>query len=98
MNNLEKKKKHLKINKLYFITMISIVFIFSSYLFYKYDTLIKYNKKIEQIKKEIEIANKTNEELKNQTEYKNSNEYIEKIARDKLGMVKNNEIIFYDKN
>ncbi len=98
MSNLENKKKSSQINKIYFLTMIFMILSFSSYLFYKYDNLMKYNQKIEELEKEIDIANKTNEELQYQTEYKNSNEYIEKVARDKLGMVKNNEIIFYDNN
>nr|WP_317356837.1 septum formation initiator family protein [uncultured Tyzzerella sp.] len=98
MKQIENKKKSSKFNKLYFITMFFVVLSFSSYLFYKYDNLMEYNEKIQQLNEEIDAANKKNEELKYQTEYKNSNEYIEKIARDKLGMVKNNEIIFYDNN
>ena len=54
--------------------------------------------KIKQINKEIELENKKSKELENQAEYKNSPENIEKIARDKLGMVKSDEIIFYDEN
>lgn len=98
MKQIENKKKSSKFNKLYFITMFFVVLSFSSYLFYKYDNLMEYNEKIQQLNEEIDAANKKNEDLKYQTEYKNSNEYIEKIARDKLGMVKNNEIIFYDNN
>lgn len=98
MKNLENKKITSKINKLYFIIMIFIILTFSSYLVYKYDSLVKYNEKIKELEKEISIANQKNEELKSQTDYKNSNEYIEKVARDKLGMVKNNEIVFYDNN
>ncbi len=98
MKNLENKKITSKINKLYFIIMIFIILTFSSYLVYKYDSLVKYNEKIKELEKEISIANQKNEELKSQTDYKNSNEYIEKVARDKLGMVKNNEIVFYDSN
>ncbi len=98
MKQIENKKKSSKFNKLYFITMFFVVLSFSSYLFYKYDNLMEYNEKIQQLNEEIDAANKKNEELKYQTEYKNSNEYIEKIARDKLVMVKNNEIIFYDNN
>ena len=98
MSDLESKKISSKINKFYFITMIFIILSFSSYLFYKYDNLIQYNEKIKKINKEINAANKKNEELKYQAKYKNSKEYIEKVARDKLGMVKNNEIVFYDKN
>lgn len=98
MKNLENKKITSKINKLYFIIMVFIILTFSSYLVYKYDSLVKYNEKIKELQKEISIANQKNEELKSQTDYKNSNEYIEKVARDKLGMVKNNEVIFYDSN
>ncbi|WP_250278972.1 FtsB family cell division protein [[Clostridium] colinum] len=98
MKNLENKKKSSKVDKLYFIIMIFIVLSFSSYLFYKYNSLIKYNEKINELNMKIDTANKKNDELKYQTEYKNSNEYIEKIARDKLGMVKSNEIVFYNSN
>lgn len=98
MKQTENKKKSSKFNKLYFVTMAFVILSFSSYLLYKYDNLMEYNEKIQQLNEEINKANKKNEELKYQTEYKNSNEYIEKIAREKLGMVKNNEIIFYDNN
>ena len=78
--------------------MIFIILSFSTYLFYKYDTLLEYDNKINELNEKINLANEENEELNYQTEYKNSDEYIEKLARDKLGMVKNNEIIFYDNN
>ncbi|MDE6182254.1 MAG: septum formation initiator family protein, partial [Eubacteriales bacterium] len=55
------------------------------------DYIYKLNNKIKEEKK-------INDELRKQSEYKNSEEYIEKLARDKLGMVKSNEIIFYDTN
>lgn len=96
MKDLQNKKKSLKFNNLYFFVMIFMILSFSTYLLYKYNSLYLYNQKVEALTKEIEEANKINEDLKYQTEYKNSNEYIEKIARDKLGMVKSNEIIFYD--
>ncbi len=98
MKNQKNKNVSSKLNKFYFITMIFIILSFSTYLFYKYDTLLAYNNKINELNKKIDLANEENEELKYQTEYKNSEEYIEKLARDKLGMVKNNEIIFYDNN
>lgn len=96
MQGLENKKKSLKFNNLYFFVMFFMILSFSAYLVYKYDSLVTYNQKVETLNKQLEEANKINEDLKSQTEYKNSNEYIEKIARDKLGMVKSNEIIFYD--
>ncbi len=98
MKNEKNKKTSSAFNKLYFLIMIFTILSFSSYLFYKYNSLITYNDKIQELNTEIEKANKENEELQYQTNYKNSDEYIEKLARDKLGMVKNNEIIFYDEN
>ena len=98
MTNQKNKNISSKLNKFYFVTMIFIILSFSTYLFYKYDTLLEYNDKINELNKKIDLANEENEELNYQTEYKNSEEYIEKLARDKLGMVKNNEIIFYDNN
>ncbi len=96
MKSLPNKKNSSKLNILYFLVMIFMILSFSSYLFYKYNSLINYNARIDEINKEIEDATKKNNELKAQMEYKNSNEYIEKIAREKLGMIKNNEIIFYN--
>ncbi len=98
MTNQKNKNISSKLNKFYFVTMIFIILSFSTYLFYKYDTLLEYDNKINELNEKINLANEENEELNYQTEYKNSDEYIEKLARDKLGMVKNNEIIFYDNN
>lgn len=92
------KNKASKINKIYAFLMVFSVLGFASYLLYKCQILTEYNEKIATINKEIEDANKKNKELQNQAEYKSSTEYIEKIARDKLGMVKSNEIVFYDEN
>jgi len=45
----------------------------------------------------IEQAQYDNEVLKRQIEYTKTPEYIEKIARSRLGWVKDNEIIFIEK-
>ena len=44
----------------------------------------------EEIKKEEERT----KEIEETKEYMQSDEYAEKVARDKLGLVKNNEIVF----
>ena len=49
-----------------------------------------------KIESKIEEETKTNEELEKEKEMINSDEYKEKIARDKLGMVKKNERVFVD--
>ncbi len=48
----------------------------------------------EKVEEEIEI----NEDLKRQKEILDTDEYIEKVAREKLGMVKPGEKIFIDIN
>lgn len=50
------------------------------------------------IKSKIEEENKIRDKLLNQKKSLNSNEYIEKVAREKLGMVKQGEKIFIDVN
>ncbi len=49
-----------------------------------------------KIEDKIKEAAKTNEELKKEQEIIDSDEYKEKVARDKLGMVKRNERVFVD--
>lgn len=44
----------------------------------------------------IDEEKKENEELKRQKEMSDTDEYLEKMAREKLGMVKKNERIFID--
>lgn len=50
------------------------------------------------LESKIREEKKTGEELKKQEEMFNSDEYIEKIAREKLGMVKKGEKVFIDTN
>lgn len=98
IENIKKANKKFKFTKIYFFTTIFMLILASFYLSKQLNSLKSYENKIIQINKEIENEEKLNNQLKNQKEYKNSNENIEKIAREKLGMVKSNEIIFYDTN
>jgi cell division protein FtsL len=50
------------------------------------------------INQKIEDEKSKNAELKKQKDQVNSNEYVEKVAREKLGMVKPDERIFVDVN
>ncbi|MEF9959792.1 MAG: septum formation initiator family protein [Niameybacter sp.] len=52
--------------------------------------LIEANKKLEQEKNVLDALNQEKENM-------NSLEYIERIARDKLGMVKKDDIVFKEK-
>ena len=74
-------------------------FVYFAYVFIDQQKVL-YAKEIEMdnIQAKIEEEMKLNEELKKQKEMLGSDEYVEKIAREKLGMVKPGERIFVDIN
>lgn len=88
------KKGFLRRNKIIIVFFI-IFFIYIGYTIFSNETKYKelkaeennYNKEIEALKEEIES-------LKIEIEKSQSHETIEKIAREKLKMVKPNEIIY----
>lgn len=53
-----------------------------------------YAAKIEQLQEEQKAQEKRTEELKEFKKYVETDEYIEEIARDKLGLVHEGEIVF----
>lgn len=98
MKNIKKSNKKNIASKIYIFAYLFFLICFATYVNHYYKILNDYNKQINQLSNEIELEKKNNAKLIEQIEYKNSNEYIEKIAREKLGMIKNNEIIFIDVN
>lgn len=52
--------------------------------------------KISELKSQIEYEQQRAEEVDALKENVNSDEYIEKIAREKLGMIRKDEIVFID--
>lgn len=55
---------------------------------------VKYSVQIEELKKEQKKLKEEAAETKNYQSYVNSKDYIEEVAREKLGLVYPNEIIF----
>jgi cell division protein FtsB len=53
---------------------------------------------LKSIQAKIDEESKTSDELKKQKDIVNSDEYVEKVAREKLGMVKHGEKVFVDVN
>lgn len=49
---------------------------------------------IEELQAQVDEQEQLQEELAKESEYINSDDYIEQIARDKLGLVNDNEIVF----
>lgn len=87
-----------KANLVYSIIMIIITLIFVAALFHQYS--IRQNLINAQIDMEISLTKASAEgaALKKELESQNSPEFIEKIAREKLNMVRPNEIVFIDEN
>lgn len=56
--------------------------------------LSEYNEQIEELEAEIESENERTEEIEEYAKYVQTDEYVEEVARDKLGLVKEGEIIF----
>lgn len=54
----------------------------------------EYSRQIAELEKEKKEAEKRVEELKEYKEYVKTDEYIEEVAREKLGLVYKDEIIF----
>ncbi len=54
------------------------------------------NLEMARMENKIREETKVNEELKKEKEMINSDEYIEKVAREKLGMVKRDERVYVD--
>lgn len=54
----------------------------------------EYKAKEETITEQIEAENERTEDIEDLKEYMESDEYAEETAREKLGLVKENEIVF----
>lgn len=90
---MKQKSKRLRVLILLFlISYVSYIFVVQEIEFRKYEDLkVSYT---EQIK----IAKAKTDEYKKYAEYIRSDEYIEKIAREKLGMVYPEEKIYIEIN
>jgi len=79
------------------IYILIAVFLYLSYIAVDQQKLLNAkNLELEKIENKIEEEKRINEELKKEKEMIQSDEYKEKVAREKLGMVKKNERVFVD--
>ena len=87
-------KKRVNLLKVF---IFMFLLIYAGYTFIKQEIEInKYEKEKNNYLEQIEIAKKKQEEYKHFSEYVNSDEYIEKIAREKLGMLLPEERIYIE--
>ncbi|HOJ80326.1 MAG TPA: septum formation initiator family protein [Clostridiales bacterium] len=79
------------------IFILLVIFLYLSYIAVNQQGLIyAKNQELNKLEEKIAEEKKINEELKKQSKMIESDEYIEKVAREKLGMVKKNERVYVD--
>lgn len=90
-----KSKKKLGYVKIFTIMLV----MYFSYTFYTQQVQInKYNSQIEMFENDILAKEKNTKTYKEEVNSVNTDEYIEKVAREELGLVKPYEKIFIDVN
>jgi len=92
------KKKPIRLNFIYKISMAVMIFIFSVAIIHQY--IIGQGLKAQEAELLADISKEeaVGLTLKNQQDNQDSPEFIEKVAREKLNMVGPKEIVFIDKN
>ena len=75
-----------------------IFFIFGSIFLRQSIIIYRLNKQYKQYNEQLEKTKLINAQLKDKLNEVKSEDYVEKLAREKLGLVKPGEILFIDKN
>ena len=101
--NVGKKKEHgkRKMNPKRFaiaMAIIGFVLYFSYVMIWQQVTISKKNREIGALEAQIQAATTQTEELEAELENLNDPAYLEKVAREKLGLVRPNERVFVDAN
>ena len=79
------------------VLILLFLMVYATYTFIKQEIEInKYEKEKLAYLEQINLANKKHEEYKHYSEYVNTDEYIEKIAREKLGMLLPEERVYIE--
>ena len=60
--------------------------------------MASYDVRYETLQKSIKVEKKHAKEIEKEKEYMQSDEYIAQVAREKLGLVKDNEIVFEEED
>lgn len=91
-------KQNRKSKRLYIpIMAIGLAIVLSVQIFSLYHKLSSYKAREAVLQNELEAAKSRSDALSDYEEYTKSDEYVFNTARTKLGLVKENEIIFKEK-
>lgn len=97
LHNTSLKRRKIKPMVRRIVALLLIVYIAYTLVFQQI-AINEARTKEEEIKKQIEALKKENEQIKAELERMSDQEYIEKLAREKLGLIKPGEIMFIDVN
>lgn len=80
----------------YFFIFLIIIFLMYplAYIGNQIITLAQYKEEISGLESELNVIISVNSDIKNEIDEAKSNEFIEKMAREKLKMVKKDEIVY----
>lgn len=93
------KKRKIDKKRLGLVIVVAFFAIYFVYIMIWQQVMISQkNKEIRALEEKINAASQQTEELKKELENIDDPEYLEKIARERLGLVRPNERIFVDAN
>ncbi len=95
----EKQKGKIAPGRLLAVVLVGLFVLYFIYIMiWQQVMLSKKNKEIDALEEKISAATQQTEQLKEQLSSMEDPEYIERIAREKLGLVRPNERVFVDAN
>ena len=95
----EKKEKKLNKNNVLFSLALVLLVMLSVIPAYKAAAdNYELHRQYESLQDELKEQQNYKKELEDSIKYSDRDEYVEKIAREKLNMIKSDEIVFVDKN
>lgn len=95
----EKQKGKIAPGRLLAVVLVGLFVLYFIYIMiWQQVMLSKKNKEIDALEEKISAAAQQTEQLKEQLSSMEDPEYIERIAREKLGLVRPNERVFVDAN
>lgn len=89
------RRKRWKVTPRFFLFLLLLLSLWIALGFAaRYFRIVSLQNQLVRIRREIAAMEARNEELEKQIEYLQSDEYIEKVAREKLGLVKPGETVY----
>lgn len=92
---VNKKKRKYRVDYLRVLLIVSLVYFSITFIKQQFE-INEYNVKINSIKEDIVSAKEEIQVLKETKQKANDSEYIERVAREELGLVKPYEKVFID--